>query len=338
MKKCFALLMIAGILLSFTGCDRADSLGLYVLTQVQYEDDPYQIYSYHENGLESKCCFYEEGQALSYCTRTYNKKGNLICYTSGSGDQLTEDFRRQITYNINSDETLSIGYDSQGEEVERTTSAYDIDGNLLRMQYQYLDASSGTSIRWQTEETFYTYNENGNRLTGTVYQNGIEYKQIKYFYNGAGQLIQEVVRYLCSSYQETYKYLYEYDDNGNMITQIVMKNGTELDRYQYAYNENGDQTLYARYANGLRNPVTIRQEFVFNQYRGYTSVTTTKKGETTVNEYTYAFDETGCTVTISDSPYTLRYTKLQLTDEQIAKLPVGKDADGDKFIQYILVP
>lgn len=181
----------------------------------------------------------------------YNGQGNLLVHSvfGASGDLSST---TEYQYDEGGRETAKIVYRyTTGEKKmrERTLSAYDAYGNLLRKETCDQD---GEVYKW--EDHTYTYDDAGRVLkdvgVSTHISDGTETETTTNKYDGSGNLVEYNYTYISklswdnTSWRE--RETYEYDEAGNLIVSLEYYNGRLGWRNTYAYDENGVRRKYVR--------------------------------------------------------------------------------------------
>ena len=243
---------------------------------IDYEDGTFDVIKYDDNGNEIYCAYYDGAELMSVTETeyTYDENGNILAeasYTDGvltyeSEYTLDEDDYPQLSksvfyfddgsksidqYNANGDMILNVEYDAEGNIVYQTDYEYKYDDNGQTIFYKaYRDGKV-------VEDFEYQYGEDG-----------LTYASKMTFINDDGSTTVQEYNSDLTPIKETY-----FDAEGNITHQVL---------YSYEYNENGDMLSESCTANGelqYENKMNYDGE---GNYLGDTLTTYNEDGTVTV--------------------------------------------------------
>ena len=152
------------------------------------------------------------------------------------------------------------GYDENGDKISETVSYPDKPDETLYREYttQYQEDGSKIVSESQTmlqateepisSETFeYEYNSDGLLIRKTGFSNGEYQDEILYEYDDNGNLLSQSEGNPGSGVTSLAK-SYEYDESGNLTKETQYNSAGEINQYwTYEYDENGKQTVKHNY-------------------------------------------------------------------------------------------
>ena len=170
------------------------------------------------------------GEFLKQSFRKYNKDGNITLeqyYSKGEPRSSTV-----WEYDENGNETLQEGRDSDGNVYYKRVHKYNEKGNLT--YYVRFDENLKTTEEW--------FDEDGNALYSIYYKNGVLDHKNEYVCDSDGNIILSTF-YDKDGNMRTYEER-EYNRDGQITSQIsYTNNGNELGSVLIEYNEFGDKIL-----------------------------------------------------------------------------------------------
>ena len=147
-----------------------------------------------------------------------------------------------------------------------------------------MNRKSKTEGQYKTEE-FYRYDADGNLVYGPISVGGT-FKPVTYTYDEHGRLISESYK----DYQQI-KYIYSYDDVGNLIYEEHWFNGELSRQITKEYND-AEQKIYEEWDYVSENGTDIFLYWVYDSYGNLLSKTTYYNDQYRGAE-TYTYDENG---------------------------------------------
>ena len=184
------------------------------------------IEHYYEYDEYGKILFESYGSS-SFYSYEYDDRENLIKVVYRKGD------REEIT---------TYEYDENGRAVLQTNP----DGSFTRLEYD----EKGNIIR-STRASGYgeenTYDEYGNCLTKVYTFDDVAYYRIVFEYNSDGKCVKEIREYdldVATATPSSTVITREYDENGNVTTELYKWSSGGYDKYEYEYDENGNKITY----------------------------------------------------------------------------------------------
>ncbi len=174
------------------------------------------------------------------------------------------------------------------------------DDGLNTIEVTYDEAGRALSVKTDTREQTFTYDEAGNLLEDhdTMYDGGSIFNESvrTYTYNDNGDE-------LSNSYSDVtpgadpYSYTIQniYDENGALVGEDWDFPGMYTAHIDHAYNEQGDEIAYDAVqtsADGTESSASYQYEYTYDEAGNMTSKTTTRNGEAD-GTVTYAYDEQG---------------------------------------------
>lgn len=265
---------------------------------------------YNKNGNVIKKCNYNY---------KYDENGNLI---EKYNDELTHIYKYkyskiadliQVKEYRNNELYSSIHY--------QIIKKYSKQGNVIK-EYLYNINTEEEKVLWE-----YEYNKNGTLFKKFKYsdsgkldlsweydKNGnviVSYDQYRYYkYNKNGVLIEEIS---CKNKPDEFKYLYNHDENGNLIEK-KMYIGNKL-RTVEVYNENGNLSEKKRYYDNKLIEVKEynQEEYIAKKIEfQYDAVGKIIKNRTSVYEYIKNYDSEGNLIEIEYHDHMLVHCKINL--------------------------
>lgn len=224
MKRQFAFILAAALLISLSGCNLPSLSGSkkemperFAAMPVVLSDDELNI---AENEPSYKCIesHYENGELEKKKEKLYDEHDHII-----------SDYNLDIV----SGEPKPAMYGKYVHE-------YDSDGNCVKGIWYYSDDKTVYRV------SINTYNENGNQTSITVYYDydghptKHSYYEMKYDEHGNETEWFEVKAN--SGIGTVCKYSYEYDDKGNIAKKTVNNSSSkgETEEYAYTYDDDGN--------------------------------------------------------------------------------------------------
>lgn len=212
--------------------------------------------AYLDGMLRIKVGLDKNGNKIS--SKSYDEKGGLMNESYYEYDNLGN-LKTSSTYKYNYDYHISeepVIYHEEYLEYGK----YGKDGNIVTehiVSYgTRLDEDSESYVQYATEY-YYEYNEYGEVASGKYVYEGMteentiyEYQRSKDGKNSVGRayVYDAESEELIEEYDE---YEYEYDENGNMISQCrYYSDGDLFTRYEQEYNENGSLSAKYFYRSG----------------------------------------------------------------------------------------
>ena len=152
------------------------------------------------------------------------------------------------------------GYDENGDKISETvsypdkpdetlyreyTTQYQEDGSKIVSESQTMLQATGEPISSETFE--YEYNPDGLLIRKTGFSNGEYQDEILYEYDDNGNLLSQSEGKPGSGVTSLAK-SYEYDESGNLTKETQYNSAGEINQYwTYEYDENGKQTVKHNY-------------------------------------------------------------------------------------------
>ncbi len=279
MKKILCMLMCGVLALGLAACDDAGQTGehMWLLTQeVKYADDGTvensRTWEYNEDGtLANTSWLNANGEVTSSRSYAYNDDGTLKL----TGDIFADGSRNDKEYGYDeagrnvsvrnwegadedrhlSGEIItvyedgakyqdSVWYDDDGAVSYTAHIVYDGQDNLLYAVNKNADGTLKGRVEW-------TYDEAGQNVAYRQYDGD---GAVIYSYDTAYDEFGNKVRVSGGRHNENdmSEILYEYDEQGNMLRQIVKHPNTDeiLDYTDYTYDEAGRKTGQIYYIGG----------------------------------------------------------------------------------------
>ena len=222
------------------------------LSHFRYDEDGEKqygyTYTYDKDGNKLTEKYYDPDGLVSTYTYTYNEDGKVLTFVTTWPDNDDVHFR-EYTYNQQGDlVTEAHGYDDQ---VTGTTT-YD---------HLYTGGKLVESTGYQDGEKFQMiqYDKDGNMTLKCEYADGDESTRTEYSYKN-GKRTQQVYY---SEGEEISRYLYTFNDDGNLTEQVSYYEGKELYKFTYAYDDSGNVVGMSNYNDGeLSGEYTMTYESV----------------------------------------------------------------------------
>ena len=220
----------------------------------------YQQYEYDENGKKKKVVNNNADGTVS-SEKLYDTNGNVIKETDFEDNGLVESYT-ETEYDASGNKIKRTSYKSDGSVIFCSQYEYDEKGNMTKHDYIGPDSSTvsytyvyefDTNGNVKKEErydateeyhmstTWYEYSADGFLEKKTVFKlmpDGTDGGQERTKYDKNGNKTQYTSEDGNDRIIIDDHYSYEYDDNNNMISQIVKnKSGEMKESYQYEYEE-----------------------------------------------------------------------------------------------------
>ncbi len=219
-------------------------------------------YEYDEAGNRIKTTWYNTDGSSYWCKNEYDEAGNVVKeiwqYTDGSGAEYYYDAEGKFLR-----ATYWSSYDGIREESEYY---YDAGDNLVfivssgGMYCEYDSAGNLTRVYYDNAEYTFNYDSEGN-LTGSIYYKDGYSNETGYTYDAAGNRISE-------SYWDSNGYswqsIYEYDEAGNATKKAYWDSNGYSWQSIYEYNEAGNK-LKQSYENSNGHGYQYLYDYDTNQ-------------------------------------------------------------------------
>ncbi|MBR2292924.1 MAG: hypothetical protein IKA44_01270 [Clostridia bacterium] len=157
---------------------------------------------------------------------TYAYEANKVTVTFAVNDVPMEGV--SVVMEFNADGNPIKALEIMGEETDECGWTWN--GNKVASYYEYgtvtvsVEGGEGTPVQYK-DETFFTYDANGNLTKEESKRDGVLKEYTVYTYNAAGKILSE--KEYDAENVEQYSVIYEYDNNGNLLTKTRTKiNGT----------------------------------------------------------------------------------------------------------------
>ena len=206
-----------------------DFLLLYTVQRIYPENSSNSpTYRTYDPKTKTFCRSYTNsyGQTIILESITYDQVGNAIStYDTSTGNGFQWDC--QYDENRNLIKVINTKNYRSGDWYEY---GYDEKGRRIREAHYFADGRCVYDLE-------YAYDEKGNQLSRVDHEDGTPVLEIENEYDDQGNLICKTDY----TNQERHKYIYEYDNRGNMLSQIYYnKNGTVTSSYSYTYDDRGN--------------------------------------------------------------------------------------------------
>ena len=222
-------------------------------------------YDQQGNVLENRSSYIydEEGcEAYSITINTYDESGRLI-HSFDEGDDPSNCWEYSTDYTYDENGTLIEQVENHHYGGVVTDSwTYDENGNLLNSVTHYnIDG-------WVTCTTSCTYNEAG-LIIEEVYEEEYEGDFFSghhntWTYNDAGQIIEAIRQ---GRNMDTYRTVYEYDDNGNLTLCQEYEGEDSISIHRWSYDDNGDLLDYGH--GGLESLAAFGEQVLILNSEAY---------------------------------------------------------------------
>lgn len=200
------------------------------------------VAGYNAKGQLIKATFYDTNNALlQWATYQYDAAGNTVNESQfdASGNRTEYNV---YEYNANGKMTKASYYDAEGPIGYRTCE-YDAAGNLIKETYYY-----GSGVK----ESYKEYDASGNNIRRTDY-------------NAAGKVTFDVAYiYEGGTYKGYQEIRYVYDGNGNLTKKSCSnKNSGQEENKDYLYDAAGNVTKESTYKNYNREKLLSCIDYVY---------------------------------------------------------------------------
>ncbi len=275
MKKLFAITAVLILTLSLTACtdvtekaetaqntententEASDVLKEYISTTVYPEGDT-KVYrekiNYSDGGRKIEELSYDNDELIGRILMENDADGNILKYTSYDGKE-KQTLSWSARYDSRGNKIKEIRYDDTGAEIGTDEWTYDENGVLI-----------GESV---DSEFFYKYEYD---------KNGCRIKSVCYDANGA-EILES-------------SFVYENDENGNLLSVRRMGGNSEGNLTEYEYDENGNETVRISYNDD--GTVMERMERKYDKNGNVLEVKTISSDGTEEIHAVYSYDEEG---------------------------------------------
>ncbi len=165
---------------------------------------------------------------------TYDENGMLLIRSKTVGDksEKVEEFRYDENGNL-------IYCPHKDHQYIAVTSTYDAQGRLLTQSW----------YEFAQREEAYTYDDAGNLILEEHKKNGQLTRHISMTYSDKGWLLEEVWDYVSENHPDIFIY-YEYDENGNLLSEITYYDEILRSTITCTYDDNGNMATYQSIRDG----------------------------------------------------------------------------------------
>ena len=305
MKKLFAITAVLILALSFTACsggtekaetaqntentkntestEASDVLKEYISTTV-YPEGNTKVYreeiNYSEGGRKTEELSYDNDELIGRILMEKDADGNILKYTSYDGKE-KQTYSWSAEYDTEGNMIKQIFYDESGAEESFDQWIYDERGLLVE------EISRGD--KYYT----YEYDENGYRTKAVHYDtDGSEDPSNSYIFENDenGNVIRRI-GFDEKGNPKKYPAEYEYNSEGKETAAIIYnEDGTLWERRERTYDSNGNILEMSTVSSDGTKTVDIN--YLYDKDGNPQEVTAYKKGEVS-DRYVYEYDENG---------------------------------------------
>jgi hypothetical protein len=200
---------------------------------------------FNEDGrvLENKA-FNLKGEVSTIEKYEYDKNGNRTLYERQS---LSGEYKKESEYDIENKLIEEYGYDGSG--TFRTVLKYDEKNRVLEITYLISDEIDEKRV----------YNYDDNKAVVEILKNGENLiSKVNLSFDNSGQIIKEEIKTLDGKVLESKEF--KYNEKGNVISEIKVKNGEFFYEITYEYDTN--QNLLT-----ISEATKAEKKFVKKQYK-----------------------------------------------------------------------
>lgn len=211
------------------------------------------------------------------------ENGTMLKVTTRNGQAVS-----RVYYRFDASSRLISATDSAGDVISSTTYNYDGNGRISRVENRITDAANDFN---QTEIHTWSYNpggmpvgmwrsinnadsievrlkadESGNPAEERSYKRNMEAAVYYYYYDDQGRLT-DIVRYNDRAKRLLPDYMFEYDENNNIIQKITTTSSIGLGYiiWRYIFNEKGLKTKEALFDKEKQLTGRIEYAYSFTQ-------------------------------------------------------------------------
>ncbi len=219
--------------------------------------------------------FSEQRQILGQGTilRTITRHGNDVSFSSSRFDDQTRllqttdsvsGLSSSTTYTYNADgriTSLKNNTIDPANEINTTETHYwyYTPAGLPEKMLQVVNGTDSTEYRFHTDE-------NGNVTEEQSFKNGVEGEKIYYYYDDKNRMT-DIVRYYERLNKLLPDFMFEYDDDNNVIQKLTTLSNQQLGYliWRYAFNDRGLKSKEALYNKDKMMTGKIEYSYSFSQ-------------------------------------------------------------------------
>ena len=202
----------------------------------------------------------EDGNVIKKITTDHNDNVNMTDYIYDGNGNVTKEF---ITYSNGSLRAIEYTFDKNGRMIKKANSGQGWDS-----VYEYIYDDDGLKVKEISTN-----------------QDGISEKY-DYYYDANKNLVRKTVLFIQRN-NDFVEYLYMYDGNGNLISEVGTRDGEIVSSFEYSYDSRGNKTKVVSLVNGS---LAINEYSYDENDRVIKDALTTEGSLLSTDEYVYDKD------------------------------------------------
>lgn len=139
----------------------------------------------------------------------------------------------------NTDQSIETESTSDAESETAESVAEETDQKTVDRKFLLTRRTGYHTDGKEITRTEFVYNEFGNQVSSLTYSNDLLQQREDFTYDQNQRLIRKIFTYFLTETPESYIYEYEYDEQGNVITQRTTSTTGMLSIAQYEYDSQG---------------------------------------------------------------------------------------------------